>query len=297
MSNKSSQLTILITGANGTVGCDLVSEFSKYHKVLAFYRTENFFSKSFESKNVIWIKQDLKNKIICDKSPDIIIHGAVTHSFTNKNSDLDYINSNIISLLNMIEFSNKKNIKYFIYLSSITIYGESKLNILNDNNSFNNPNLLSATKILSETLLQNQNFKYCCLRLPGVLCYKNSPNERPWLNFVINQLKSNQTINIKNENALFNNVIDTIEIFNFIQHILSGDFKSKLSFNFAASKPMKLKELIFFIKTFLNSCSRVNFSKEPTNHFTISTETLNKEFNYEVASTKSIISRYLENFK
>ena len=51
----------------------------------------------------------------------------------------------------------------------------------------NFPDLLSATKILSETLLKSQSFNFYNIRLPGELCYGNSQNDRPWINSIINK--------------------------------------------------------------------------------------------------------------
>ena len=294
MLNIDPSLIILITGANGTIGCDLVYHFSKTNKVLAFYRTDNSFSENFKSKNVTWIKQDLRNIIECKIVPDVIIHGVVTHPFANKNSNLDYINSNIISLLNIIDYANEKKVSHFIYLSSVKIYGDINTEILNDDNFFKNPDLLGATKILSEALFKNQNFKFLCLRLPGVLCYENSPDERPWLNSVISKLKNDQDVTINNKDVFFNNIIDTIEIFNFIQYILKNDVPFNISFNFSASSPIRLEGLILGIKKYFNSKSDINFSKVPTNHFIISNEAFTNNFDYEVSTTQKIVKRYLK---
>ena len=50
---------MIITGANGVVGADLVKFFSKKNKVFAIYRTENKINKNLKNKNIKWIKQDL----------------------------------------------------------------------------------------------------------------------------------------------------------------------------------------------------------------------------------------------
>jgi len=297
MLNIDPSLIILITGANGTIGCDLVYHFSKTNKVLAFYRTVNSFSENFKSKNVTWIKQDLRNTIECKIVPDVIIHGVVTHPFANKNSNLDYINSNVISLLNIINYANEKKVSHFIYLSSVKIYGDINTEILNDDNVFTNPDLLGATKILSEALFKNQNFKFLCLRLPGVLCYEKSSIERPWLNSIISKLKNDQDVTINNKDVFFNNIIDTIEIFRFIQYLLKNNVSSNISFNLSASSPMKLGELIMYIKEYFKSKSGINFSKVRTNNFIISNKTLMNKFNYKVSTTKDIVTRYLEKYK
>ena len=54
-------MTILITGANGLIGSDLVRKLSRKHKIFGIYRTKNDEVKKI--KNVIWIKRNLKKKI------------------------------------------------------------------------------------------------------------------------------------------------------------------------------------------------------------------------------------------
>ena len=54
-------MSILITGANGIVGKDLVLMLSKRHKIFGIYRTKN--SQIKKIKNVKWIKHNLKKKI------------------------------------------------------------------------------------------------------------------------------------------------------------------------------------------------------------------------------------------
>ena len=74
-------MKILITGANGSIGSDLVKLLSKEHKIFAFYRTPNIITKKLKDKNIKWIKQDLKKKITKNIKPEIIIHGVVAHPF------------------------------------------------------------------------------------------------------------------------------------------------------------------------------------------------------------------------
>jgi len=53
-------MSILITGANGVVGKDLVQILSKKYKIFGFYRTKN--SEVKKIKNVKWVKHNLKKK-------------------------------------------------------------------------------------------------------------------------------------------------------------------------------------------------------------------------------------------
>ena len=53
-------MQILITGASGVIGADLVKFFSKNYKIVAMYRSKNYVVKNLKNKNIIWIKHDLK---------------------------------------------------------------------------------------------------------------------------------------------------------------------------------------------------------------------------------------------
>ena len=174
-------MKILISGANGVVGSDLVKLFSKKNKVFALYRSKNFINKELKNKNINWIKHDLNKKLNLDINPKIIIHCAVTHAFSKKNTNKDLINNNLIGLHNVIEFANKKKIRQFYHLSSLNVYGEIKTKLLNESNSFINPDLLGASKILMEKLLENQKFSYLNIRLPGVVGYQLNDPRRPWI--------------------------------------------------------------------------------------------------------------------
>ena len=77
-----------------------------------------------------------KQKIIKKINPSIIIHCVVTHPFAKKNSDKDYISSNIISLKNVLEFAKKKRVNKFFYLSSFKIYGSVNEKNVNEDDIF-----------------------------------------------------------------------------------------------------------------------------------------------------------------
>ena len=98
-------MKILITGANGTIGSDLVNFFSncaQNNEVIAFYRTPNFVSKNLRNKNVKWVKQDLRKKILYRIYPKILIHCVVAHPFSKKNTYINYLDSIITALKNVI---------------------------------------------------------------------------------------------------------------------------------------------------------------------------------------------------
>ena len=134
------QFSILISGANGVVGRDLVEKLSLNNKIFGIYRTKNKAVRKI--KNVAWIKHDLKKKIRLkiQPKPKYIIHCAATHEFSKKKTTNDYFDSNVESLQNIIDFARKNKVKLIINLSTVTVYGDVKKGVLKEDYSPKNPN-------------------------------------------------------------------------------------------------------------------------------------------------------------
>ena len=282
-------MKILITGANGAIGSDLVAFFSKDSIVYAVYRSENFVNKKINPRNVIWIKHDLSNEIKMKIKPDVIIHCAVTHEFKKKKTLNDYIASNILSTKNLIDFSsNKKNLKFFNF-STYAIYNREMIDIL------------SVTKNISEHLIKKSKLSFMNIRLPGVLTYINTDFRRPWVNSIINKIKNHKHLKILVKDPNFKSVIDTYEIFRFLKSEINNKKIKNTTINLQASKAIKLSKLIEIIRKKFNSKSKIFYVKENLKKkfkkslFKIMSIKFNT--NFKVASSKEIMERYLLSIK
>ena len=285
---------MLITGANGRIGSDLVKFFSKKTKVYALYRNNNKINRNLKNKNIIWIKHDLKKNLKRKINSKIIIHCAGIHSFS-KNNDFDsYISSNIIGLKNLLEFASKRNFKKIIHISSVDVYGEITKKILNEKNKSKNPGLLGSTKILMEEMISKEKIDFLNIRVPGVVGYQIYDSRYPWFSRMLHNLINNKAVNLYNSDKKFNNILDTLEIFNFLNFIKKKKLKNE-TINLAASKPINLKEMILMIKNSINSKSKIILKKNKSKHFVISNYKVLKLFNYKPSGTKNIVKRYIEN--
>ena len=73
----------------------------------------------------------------------------------------------------------------------------------------------------------------------------------------------NNKVEIFNSYKLFNNIIDTVEIYNFI-NFLKSSFKNGI-LNFSASRPIKLKDIINYSKEKLNLSQKFHITQKRTN--------------------------------
>tara|TARA_Y100000590_G_scaffold469330_1_gene656256 strand:+ start:1807 stop:2694 length:888 start_codon:yes stop_codon:yes gene_type:complete len=284
--------TILVLGATGSIGRDLVTLLSRKYKIVALSRNKNFLKK-IRSNKIKTIHHNLKDRIKQNIKADILINCIVTHPISKKKNLSDYIDSNIISPCNMIDFARKKGAKLIINLSSMTVYGKPKAKVINENAPFTYPDFLGITKIFAEQVLEMQKIKFINLRLPGVLC-SNFDKQRPWLNEIIYKIKKNKAINLYNPNSNFNNLISSFEIYRLICHLIDRNTYQKGNYNFSATKPIKLIHLIEKIKEFYKSKSTIKKIKVSKNSFQISTKKIEKKINFRAESTLSILQKYLK---
>jgi nucleoside-diphosphate-sugar epimerase len=289
-------MTILITGANGLIGSDLVRKLSRKHKIFGIYRTKN--DKVKKIKNVIWIKSNLKKKFkkSLKLSPKFIIHCAVDQKFSKKKSTKDYIDSNISILKNIINYAKNNKAKLIINLSSVDVYGDVKKKFIDENYLPQNQKTYGLTKMISEQALYNQTTNFINIRLPGVLCEPLQKKfNRPWLNNIFNQMKKNKNIFVYNVKSKFNNVIDTDEIVKFINFLIKKDITIRDTFNFVSLKPIILKDILNIAKKKLNSKSKfIEIKDYRKSSFYISTKKLEQDLQYKTQSTKNIVVKYLD---
>lgn len=135
--NKFKNANIIITGGTGHIGSMLTDAFvyanQKYNLNLKLYLIVRNINKAYEvfpdykeNENVIvFIEQDISNKIEIDISLDYVIHCASpTASAVMTKQPMQVINSGVLGLSNLIECAKNGKCKGFIYLSSMEAYGE-----------------------------------------------------------------------------------------------------------------------------------------------------------------------------
>ncbi|MCM3771780.1 NAD-dependent epimerase/dehydratase family protein [Priestia aryabhattai] len=152
---------IIITGANSYIG-----------RNLADLLTDNFDQyevKLMSVKGEEWKKQDFSKY-------DVIVHAAgIVHQKKNKIPQQQYIKVNAELTRELAIKAKNEGIKQFIFLSTMSIYGEigsleRKISI--NENTFPNPqNFYGESKLLAEKYLldlEQDNFKVYILRPPMV---------------------------------------------------------------------------------------------------------------------------------
>lgn len=90
---------------------------------------------------------------------------------------------------NLVLYAKQVKTKLFINLSTLSVYGEIRKKLLNENYAPVNQSWLGITKFRAEKFLKISSINYINLRLPGVLTI-NKNFIRPWLKTLILKIKT-----------------------------------------------------------------------------------------------------------
>ena len=143
-------MRIFLTGASSYIGKYIISSLLiNGHTVLSTSRR----SPKIYSKSHKWFKHDLSKKTFKMGSfnPDMIIHLA-GYAWMGHEPE-KYVNSNILTTLNLVKSLKNKKFKKFFYLSTRDIYGEITDKELREDTRINNPDVYGHSKLIAEKIL------------------------------------------------------------------------------------------------------------------------------------------------
>ena len=274
-------MNILITGVAGFIGFSLAQKLSKDRKfnIVGIDNINNYYDINLKKDRL----KELKNKIIfykidiCNKKKieklfhkykfTFVIHLAaqagVRFSITNPKA---YIDSNIYGFYNIIETCKNNNVKKFIYASSSSIYGDSKIFPLSESmTSKKTTSLYASTKKFNEMIAENYflNYKFGSIGLRFFTVY--GPYGRPDMAIYkfsdsISRKKKLELYNYGNHFRDFTYIDDVIDL--IVKIIKSKKTtKNHKIYNIGFGRSVNIKKIVKIIEKYLEISPKINFIK------------------------------------
>jgi len=277
-------MKVLITGASSYIGKYIISNLLiKGHNVLSTSRTD----PKINHKCHKWIKHDLSKKIfkVGSFKVDFVIHLA-GYAWMGEKSE-KYINSNILTTLNLVKSLKKTKIKKFFYLSTRDVYGKIQEKKLEENTKINDPDIYGYSKLIAEKILQ-ENFPVIILRLPSII----GLGTHGWIKSLVDKFKKNQ--NILMVNCKFNNFMHASELSKIILKLYKSKIRSDV-FLVSCSDTVNSIDIVKKLKLKFKSRSKIMLNKKKENSYIISSKKLNRI--YKTITVKKVMDIYSNEIK
>ncbi len=278
-------LQYCITGSNGFSGLNLAKFLcQKNKKVLGISKKKGI----TKLKNFEYLSIDLKNnfyKKVKNYKIDWFIHVAAHHKIKDfsKNPHNKGLNNEKM-VKNIIDVCKKKDIKNLIFFSTIDINYKQQ----NPQKKIYIKSKLNSEKYLIDCFKKGYLDKLIIFRLPAIIGKNCNDN---FLKKTCENLSRNKEITIWNSNKKYDNFVHIDDLKKLVLKI--SEIKNPSFFEVIeckCSKPIKLKDLISFLKKKLKSKSRIiSLKAKPLKRIKI----IKNKINYKFLNPRNALERFL----
>ena len=207
MTDRAGRPHVLVTGASGFVGSHLARILGRTgFTVTALYRTEPGLGADLaDAQSVTLIKRDLAEIGELPAGCDAIVHAAASSAWTGITHDA-VVRDNVIAMRRLLDLARRHRCRGFIFLSSMSVYGQIDVPVVDETTRMIDPDVYGASKYLGERLLEERQAELpgLVLRLPGVV---GRGARRNWLASTAERLRRGESATLFNADAPFNNAL------------------------------------------------------------------------------------------
>lgn len=258
-------MNILITGANGLLGKNLINILSSEHTIFALIKEEN--KILFDNNNVHTIAMDLShfdtNKLPSDI--DVIYYFAQSNRFREfPDGARDMLEININAPLQLAEWARQNNVKKFIYASSGGVYTnpDKPVKEFFDINANEKQGFYLNSKLCAEMLLKNYaNFFETFVVIRPFFIYGIGQNETMLIPRLIKNVKEGKEIQLSGKSGININPIYVGDAAQSVARLL--DIKGEHLFNIAGNDIVSIKEIGELIGKILDKEAKFQFLNNP----------------------------------
>jgi nucleoside-diphosphate-sugar epimerase len=295
--------TYLITGVNGFIGYKLAKKLLKEkYKILGIGRSSD---KSDLSNfgDYHYFKSNLANDTI-DFFNKYQINGVfhlASQQPSKKNIEYEtYYDSNVKSTVNVINYFQGKKLDFFIYSSTISIYGKPQTQVINESTIPEPENFYSLTKYISESILKlmakELNCKVIILRLQSVFGKNDGYGI---IHTFYEMLKKNSDVELFSLGKIHRNLVIIDDVIEALCLVQSNHEKLKQFdiYNISSNNSLTTLEISQIVKDFLKSDAKIICSKKKYMFdwdVFVDNSKFKQKFKIEGSSLKNAIVKYLK---
>ena len=285
--NKLFKMKILVTGAAGFIGYSLSSHLLKNrkHRIIGIDNFSTYSGKDIKklririlrkNKNFKFLKIDLRNKnniekLIKKNYFNFVIHLAaevgVRYSILRPDK---YIETNIKGFFNILESLKFNPPEKFLFASSSSVYGDSKIFPLDEKQNLDPKNVYALSKKNNEELSKIYSTKYKTKFLGLRFFTVFGELGRPDMFFykLLYSAFNNKKIYLNNAGNHYRDFTYIKDVVKILEKLIFKKEKNKFQIlNVCSSRPIFLKKFLNISEKFLKKLNIVNVPAHPADVF------------------------------
>lgn len=243
---------ILITGVGGNVGQYVAQDLHlQGYSVIGICRNTEPHDHGYKL-----IHTDLANAEFDFEDIDTVIHVAASlYGNTEK-----LIHDNVIATTNLVKFAEKKKVRRFLYISSVSVYGKVTEELKVDSDIVN-PEIYGVTKYIAENLVKEADIPVRIIiglpRMLGPFVDLNNTQGSGFLTMTKKILK-NEDVTCFIPDVMYNNYMHVSDLAHFLKALLEKEVRKEcLKVLLGAKDNLPMTEILKTMKEAIGSKSRI----------------------------------------
>ena len=285
-------MRVLVTGVSGFAGSFIARHLARAgYDVVGNYRRRTAFLAAAEGQqNIEFRVGDLAAVGGLDGPFDAIIHVAASSPAPGIGAS-QIVQDNVRSTLALLDAAPAWSCKAFVLFSSISLYGEVKTAVLDENSPIINPDIYGTTKHIAECLVSERDsgLSGLALRLPGII---GSGAHRNWLSQVAMTLLREQPVKAFNLDAEFNNAVHVADLAIMIEANLRRTWRGFEKVTLGAGSRITIRNVIERLAVALEMPAKIEVVPPRKSPFILSSERAIDRWHYSPMTIEDMLDRY-----
>lgn len=284
---------VLVTGAGGFSGSEVTQALlARGHRVTAVVGSTRgrLPEEVGQFGEVELITGDLSTDLMLPDKVDAVVHTAARplspHCTVN-----DLVRDNVLATQKLVLWSRRSGVQKFIYFSSLSVYGQIEVPLVDETTPILNPDIYGLTKLIGEKLLIVAENTFCSMiiRLPGIL---GRDSVRNWMTQVLHAAREGREIVVFNPNAPFNNAVHISDLAGFVAALLAMEWRNSDVLILGAAGQMTAADAVRLVVDAFGGRSRVRYEAAPKPSFLISSARARAQYGYNPMEISDMLRRF-----
>jgi len=204
----------------------------------------------------------------------------------------EFVQSNILGTERLLYLARQSGVRKFIFFSSISLYGEIRIPVVDEGTPILNPGPYGVSKLVSEMLMRDlaKETDSIALRLPGVLGRGAS---RHWLSTLTERARNGCDLRVFNPESPFNNAVHIDDLNDLIERLLRRDWSGFDAVTLGARGSLTISEIANRVARAAPKPVRVIAEPSSRSSFTISSERAMAVYGYQPMEFDKMLNQYL----